>query len=81
MTLMDGLVAAREALISRSLGFQRSAVLNNAPGAGAGSARPGAVHRTQARGQHAQGRRGGRGRGARGLCAPAGQRRLRGLAQ
>ena len=34
MTLMDGLVAAREALISRSLGFQRSAVLNNAPGAG-----------------------------------------------
>ena len=31
MTLMDGLVAAREALISRSLGFQHGAVLNNAP--------------------------------------------------
>lgn len=34
MTLMDGLVTAREALISRSLGFRRSAVLNNMPGAG-----------------------------------------------
>ena len=32
-TLMDGLVTAREALISRSLGFRRSAVLNNMPGA------------------------------------------------
>jgi len=34
MTLMDGLVTARETLISRSLRFPSNAVLNDAPGAG-----------------------------------------------